>query len=352
MTKTTNRKFWEFKASADGASGDLLIYGDISDVSWWEDDVTPSNFARELKDLGDISTLNVYINSYGGDAFAGQAIHSQLKRHKAQVNVYIDGIAASAASIIAMAGDKVIMPKNAMLMIHNPWTFAYGYSSDLRKTADMLDKIRDTLVNVYEDKTGLEQDKIIELLDAETWLTAEEAKEMGFADSVDEAKEIQASLSGGFINFNGVSLDASKFRNVPRLKTAEPPMAKPKEEPTMELTKETLASEHKDIYDAVKAEGVKAERERIKALNGLICPGSEAIVAKAIDEGTSPEAASMEIVKAFKNQGAAVLNNLRNDAQDANAVPATPTETPSAEDEEAKASYLKAFKDASNDKRK
>src|SRR5690554_544642 len=130
----------------DDKTGELILYGEISDYTWWGDEVTPKQFKEDLDALGDIDILNVYINSPGGDVFAGQAIYSMLKRHKAYVNVFIDGIAASIASLIAMAGDKVIMPANAMMMIHNPWVFATGNANDLRKIADDLDKIRDSMI--------------------------------------------------------------------------------------------------------------------------------------------------------------------------------------------------------------
>jgi ATP-dependent Clp protease protease subunit len=158
-----NKKFWQFKAKGNN-TGDLMLYGDIADATWWGDEVTPKDFKADLDSLGNISDLNVYINSGGGDVFAGQAIYSMLKRHNATVNVYVDGLAASIASIIAMAGDKVIMPKNAMLMVHNPWTGGMGNANDFRKLADDLDKIGESLIAVYQDKTGMDKDKIIELL--------------------------------------------------------------------------------------------------------------------------------------------------------------------------------------------
>lgn len=186
------KKFWNFRNSTE-KSAELLLYGVISDTSWWDDEVTPKQFAEDLKALGDIDELTVRINSPGGDVFAGQTIYSLIKAHKAKVTVCVDGLAASIASVIAMSGDTVIMPKNAMLMIHNPWAWAYGNANDFRKMADDLDKIRESLIAVYQDKTGMEREKIIEMLDAETWLTAAEAKEYGFADNVDE-KRVAASV--------------------------------------------------------------------------------------------------------------------------------------------------------------
>jgi ATP-dependent Clp protease protease subunit len=211
-----HKKFWAFKAAANDKPAELLLYGEISDYSWWGDEVTPKQFKKDLDALGDVDKINVFINSPGGDVFAGQAIHSMLKRHKAQIHVYVDGLAASAASVVAMAGDVIYMPRNAMMMIHNPWTWGVGYASDFRKVADELDKIRETLVEAYKAKTGLEDTEIIAVMDAETWLTAEEAVEKGFADEIEETKQVAASIDGGFLVFGSVKMDLSRCKNAPK----------------------------------------------------------------------------------------------------------------------------------------
>ena len=215
-----NKKFWSFKnAKEDPKIGELNIYGEISDSSWWGDEVTPKQFKKDMDALGDISELNVYINSPGGDVFAGQTIYSILKRKKCTVNVYIDGLAASAASIIAMIGrlpgNTLNMPVNAILMIHNPWSMVCGYASDMRQMADTLDKIRDSIVNVYKSGSSLEEKDIIELMDAVTWMTAQDALDFGFIDHIDESKEVAASISGKIFNVNGQEFDISKFKNFP-----------------------------------------------------------------------------------------------------------------------------------------
>jgi ATP-dependent Clp protease protease subunit len=211
MTKRPrNKPFWEVKAAAD-KSGDVYIYGSVVSYKWDEDDadVTAASFKKDLDALGDIDTLNIYINSPGGSVWQGQAIYTQLQRHKARKNVYVDGIAASIASVIAMAGDTVYMPKNAMMMVHNPMSIVIGYAEDMRKEADSLDKIRGALVAAYmsrlEGKTS--EETLSDLMDAETWLTAEECLDYGFADELLEAREIAASADPEWL---------ARYKNVPK----------------------------------------------------------------------------------------------------------------------------------------
>jgi ATP-dependent Clp protease protease subunit len=188
--------FWEFRAKKETNEGELMLYGPVSSYSWFDDEITPKKFKEDLDALGKIDVLNVYINSPGGDVFAGQSIYSMLKRHSATVNVHVDGLAASISSIIAMAGDRVYMPKNAMMMIHNPSTDVWGTANEMREMADRLDNIRGSLLAVYKDKTDKTDEELIEMLDAETWMTADEAVEHGFADEVIEEKKIAACIDG------------------------------------------------------------------------------------------------------------------------------------------------------------
>lgn len=206
-------KFWEMKMSADSSnSADIFIYGDI--VRWvWEDyfpeDVSSNTFKDDLDALGDVSTINLHVNSPGGSVFEGIAIYNMLKRHKAKVNVYVDALAASIASVIAMAGDTIYMPKNSMLMIHNPWTWTEGNATELRKAADDLDRIGNSSKQTYLQKAGekLTDEKLQEMLNTETWLSADEAYEYGLCDVVEEANQMAASLDKDFL---------SKYKNVPK----------------------------------------------------------------------------------------------------------------------------------------
>jgi ATP-dependent Clp protease protease subunit len=214
-------KFWNMK-NKDKDNGELMLYGEISSSTWYGDEVTPKQFKSDLDALGDVKNLNIYINSGGGDVFAGQAIYSMLKRHSAKKTVYVDGLAASIAALISQAGDKVIMPKNAMMMVHNAWTFAVGNAALFRKMADDMDKIDESIRGVYVAKTHLDDKEVAELLDAETWMTADEAVRRGFADEVEEEKKLAASIDGGFFMLNGQTFDMAKFKNPPPIQEYKP----------------------------------------------------------------------------------------------------------------------------------
>lgn len=185
------KQMWEIKQQSTPGSLDLYIYGDVEPDSydWWTDQIieseTSANTLREkLAEYPDIQQINIYINSYGGSVFEGTAIYNQLKRHPAHKTVYIDGFACSIASVIAMAGDEIIMPRNAMMMVHNMWMCVQGNAAELRKAADDLDKINEAGRAAYLEKAGdkLAPEVIARLEDDETWLTAEECMNYGLAD--------------------------------------------------------------------------------------------------------------------------------------------------------------------------
>ena len=160
----------------------LFLNGTIAEESWFDDDVTPQIFKDELNSgSGDIT---VWINSPGGDCIAAAQIYNMLMDYKGNVTVKIDGIAASAASVIAMAGTKVLVSPVSMLMIHNPMTVAFGNSAEMQKAIDMLGSVKDSILNAYEIKTGLSRAKLSHLMDAETWMDANKAIELGFADEL------------------------------------------------------------------------------------------------------------------------------------------------------------------------
>lgn len=187
------KRIWELKQSANPGALDMYIYGDVQGDywDWWEwqqveSETSANHFRNELNKYPDAKQINIYINSYGGSVFEGTAIYSQLRRHPAEKIVYIDGFACSVASVIAMAADKVLMPKNTMMMIHNAWNVAAGNSKQLRKAADDLDVIMEGNRQAYLEKSNgkITEEKLMELLEAETWLTAEQCIEYGFADEI------------------------------------------------------------------------------------------------------------------------------------------------------------------------
>lgn len=210
MKTPSKKKFWEVKASAESSKiGEVYIYGGIYSYKYDDDDVTAKSFNEDLKALGDIDTLNIYVNSPGGSVFQAQAIHSIITRQKAEKNAYIDGLAASAASFLIMAADTIYMPKNATMMVHNPMALVIGNANDLRHEADALDKIRVGMIEAYLAHAGekLDEKKLKELLDAETWLTAEESYNYGLADELIDAKEIAACVDMDLF---------SVYRNTPK----------------------------------------------------------------------------------------------------------------------------------------
>lgn len=183
------KKFWKWRnVSVKNESGgevsvrELRIDGAIADESWFDDDVTPELFRAELNSgFGDIV---LWINSPGGDCFAAAQIYTMISEYKGKVTVKIDGIAASAASVIAMAGDVVQMSPVANMMIHNPATIAWGDQREMRHQADVLDEIKESIINAYERKTGLSRTRLAKLMDEETWLSAHKAVKLGFADEI------------------------------------------------------------------------------------------------------------------------------------------------------------------------
>lgn len=198
-----HEKFWEFRQeSASSDALELYIYSTVEGDSWWrKSETSAQHFKDELAKHPNTREIKVYINSLGGSVMEGIAIYNQLKRHKAHKTVIVDGFACSIASVIAMAGDTVIMPKNTVMMVHNAWTVAMGNAAELRKAADDLEVINQASRQAYLDKAGdkLTEEKLTELLDGETYLTAEQCVELGLADSfgtdkTDDAKTEQQKL--------------------------------------------------------------------------------------------------------------------------------------------------------------
>jgi len=175
-------KFWNWIKNEETGESELYLDSAISDETWFGDEITPANFKAELtKHPGNVT---VWINSPGGDCFAASQIYTMLKNHNGKITVKIDGIAASAASVVAMAGDEVLISPTGMLMIHNPMTVAAGNRQAMEKAIDLLEEVKQSIINAYETKSSLSRAKISQLMDDETWLNAKKAKQMGFVDGI------------------------------------------------------------------------------------------------------------------------------------------------------------------------
>lgn len=187
---------------AGSKAAEIFLYDEIG--GGFFGGISAKQFADDLKDLGKIDTINVRVNSPGGDVFEGLAIFNQLKRHPANVIIDIDSVAASIASVIVMAGDTINMAKNAMIMIHDPFAISAGTADDFRKQAELMDTVKGTLVATYADRTGMDADELSDLMTSETWMTAQEAKANGFIDTITEDLQMAARF------------DMSRFKNAPK----------------------------------------------------------------------------------------------------------------------------------------
>ena len=190
------KKFWKWKNQMDPEtqteSRTLFLNGTIAEESWFDDDITPALFKEEL--MAGSGNITVWINSPGGDCVAAAQIYNMLMDYPHDVTVKIDGIAASAASVIAMAGTKVLISPVGMMMVHNPATVAWGDSAEMQKAIEMLSSVKDSIINAYEIKTGLSRAKLSHLMDAETWMDAHKAVELGFADGILGRQELPEDM--------------------------------------------------------------------------------------------------------------------------------------------------------------
>ena len=316
-------EFWKFKNNADGEA-ELLLYGEISDASWYGDEVTPKKFADDLAACGG-KNLTVRVNSPGGDVFAAQAIYNQLKAYTGKVTVKIDGMCASAATVIACAGETVIMPSNTIYMIHNPKSAMLGYydAVQLGKVSDRLTTVKQTIVNVYMGRVGnaLSEVQVRHKMDSEEWMTADKAKEYGFVDEIADEIPIENRWEDNLLIVNSVSCKLDRFENVTDLKAVLPEkkkrsdtimgmtatealaaiknllMGENKEAQTQEAQQDTSAQNAEDV----RAAAVAQERTRMAALDALK-NGNPAV--DSIIEAAKANGATAESVKPYVDAAA------------------------------------------------
>ena len=185
-----------FQLTQNNNEVDIQIYGDITSWDWFEGEISSYTLSKQIEEL-DCDKINVYINSYGGEVKEGLAIYNQLKRHKATVKTVCDGFACSAASVVFMAGDERVMSTASLLMIHNAWSWTSGNANELRKQADDLEKITQASINAYMQEVNITEEELKQMLDNETWITPQEALEMGFSTAIvneKEAEEVSQSV--------------------------------------------------------------------------------------------------------------------------------------------------------------
>ncbi|SBW30448.1 ATP-dependent Clp protease proteolytic subunit [Lactococcus lactis subsp. lactis] len=204
----------------------LYLNGQIAEVSWFDDDVTPQLFKDELMS-GD-GNITVWINSPGGDCVAAAQIYNMLKEYSGDVTIKIDGLAASAASVIAMAGDKVVMSPVAMIMIHNPSTVAFGEKVEMQKAIAMLDEVKESIINAYEIKTGMSRTKLAHMMDTETWMDAHSALDLGFADEIIGKVDEDIPQAGNMVFSEATVMNSLMDKIAKRCRIELP---EPKEEP-------------------------------------------------------------------------------------------------------------------------
>ncbi|MBO2684985.1 ClpP-like prohead protease/major capsid protein fusion protein [Shewanella algae] len=260
-TNKPDKSWYSLKAAANGEA-ELMIYDEIG--GWG---ITAKQFARDLKDLGKITQLTARIHSPGGDVFEGMAIYNILKNYPAHKVAHIDGLAASMASVIAMAFDEVVMPENAMMMVHKPWGGTMGDADDMRKYADLLDKVEGNLVGAYRDKTGMTDEQLHALLAEETWLTGREAVEKGFADTLTEPLAMAASLQSNRMKDYANMPKALQILLAPQANSANPqnvPTPAPVNQPAP-----SPAPSAQPTQEQINAAAAELNRTRVDGLNTL-----------------------------------------------------------------------------------
>lgn len=331
-----NKHFWTFRAAAEeNAAPELILYGDIASETWWGDEVTPRQFTEELDALGAVPEIVVRINSGGGDVFAANAIYTRLKDNAAKITVKIDGWAASAATIVAMAGDVIEIPGNGVFMVHDPSMGLLGYfnEADLVKLTDEIKVIKQSIVNGYALKTGKLADEIASIMAAETWYDGKQAVEAGFCDKLMFEDAETTVENGAKIVVNSVSLDLNRYPNMTisllnRLtartpggfsntitqntpKRSEESMDGIKDIKTVDGLKAAFPDLTKQIEDAA----VDAERKRIQDIEDVALAGFETIVNDAkFKNPISAGDVAKAIVAEQKKQGGKYIQDRDDDA--------------------------------------
>ena len=341
QSKGSNKRFWDFRAAAnENAAPELILYGDIASETWWGDEITPLQFTEELNALGNVPEIVVRINSGGGDVFAANAIYTRLKDNAAKITVKIDGWAASAATIVAMAGDVIEIPGNGVFMVHDPSIGLLGYfnETELVKVSEELKVIKQSIVNGYALKTGKAAEEIAAIMAAETWFDGKQAVDAGFCDRLMFEEADTTVENAAKVIVNSVSMNLEQFPNMPvsllnRLAAHTPggfSNTKSKTEPkrsdqNMDGIKDIktvadLKAAFPDLTKQIEEEATAAERTRIQDIEEVALPGFDAIVNEA--KFTKPTGAgdlAKAIIAEQRKQGGKYIQDRDDDAKSSKA---------------------------------
>ena len=355
-------KFWNVMKNEEEKSAELILYGNIGSDEYW-DDISDKAFKQDIENLGDVENITLHINSPGGSVFSAVAIANTLKNHRAKVTANIDGLAASAATIITSACDTVRMPKNALFMIHNPITFAYGNNQEMQKTVEMLDKVKNSIIETYLNKTKTDKETLSELMDNETWMNAEEAKEYGFIDEILD-ENVEKEVIENKLIINNMAFDISKFKNFKEKKIQEPRVinisvnstGSPEEiadkfrnilnstenqknkggNMTLEELKNKFPELCNQIFNEGKEAGITKERERMREIDNLdVSNYSELVENAKYNDPVEASVLAVNILNKQKEERIKKLQNIKNDSQN-NFTPPVPNNGTAENNEEKK----------------
>ena len=355
-------KFWNLVKNDEEKSAELILYGSIGSDEYW-DDISDKAFKQDIENLGDVENIILHINSPGGSVFSAVAIANTLKNHKAKITANIDGLAASAATIITSACDTVKMPKNALFMVHNPITFAYGNNQDMQKTLEMLNKVKNSIIETYLNKAKTDKETLSELMDNETWMSAEEAKEYGFIDEILD-ENVEKEVIENKLIINNMAFDISRFKNFKEKKIQEPRVinisvnstGSPEEiadkfrdilnstenqkneggNMTLEELKNKFPELYNQIFNEGKEAGITKERERMREIDNLdVSNYSELVENAKYNEPVEASVLAVNILNKQKEERIQKLQNIKNDSQN-NFTPPVPNNGTAENNEEKK----------------
>ena len=355
-------KFWNLVKNDEEKSAELILYGSIGSDEYW-DDISDKAFKQDIENLGDVENITLHINSPGGSVFSAVAIANTLKNHKAKITANIDGLAASAATIITSACDTVKMPKNALFMIHNPITFAYGNNQDMQKTLEMLNKVKNSIIETYLNKAKTDKETLSELMDNETWMSAEEAKECGFIDEILD-ENVEKEIIENKLIINNMAFDISRFKNFKEKKKQNPRVINISVNSTGSseeiadkfrdilnstenqkneggnMTLEELKNKFPELYNQIfnegKEAGITKERERMREIDNLdVSNYSELVENAKYNEPVEASVLAVNILNKQKEERIQKLQNIKNDSQN-NFTPPVPNNGTAENNEEKK----------------